>query len=105
MPPNLFYFVLFFPFETKQINEWNYRKTTTILEVVHQLYIQITMATVNMAVRLWCTGDSDSCIPRRHFDILCVDEVWHVTETKIIDVAAILMRHYQDDGSTNRSSG
>ena len=36
--------------------------------------MQITVATVNMAARLWCTGNSDSCIPRGHFDVLCVDE-------------------------------
>ena len=36
--------------------------------------MQITVATVNMAARLWCTGDSDSCIPRGHFNVLCVDE-------------------------------
>ena len=36
--------------------------------------MQITVATVNMVARLWFTGDSDSCIPRGHFDVLCVDE-------------------------------
>ena len=46
--------------------------------------MQITVATVTMAAKLWCTGDSDYCIPRGHFDVLCVDEAGHATEPEII---------------------
>ena len=63
------------------------------------------MATVNMAVRLWCTGDSDSYILRGHFDVRCVDEAGHATEPEIIAVTATLMRYHKDDGNTNISSG
>ena len=48
--------------------------------------MQITVATVNMVARLWCTGDSDSYSLRGHFDVLCVDEAGHATEPEIIAV-------------------
>ena len=65
----------------------------------------MTVTTVNMATKLWCTGDSDYCIPRGHFDVLCVDEAGHATEPEIIAVTATLMIYYKDDGNTNSSSG
>lgn len=50
--------------------------------------VQITIATVNMASKLWCTGDS---VPKGYFDVLCVDEAGHATEPEVIAVAATLM--------------
>ena len=57
------------------------------------MYIQIMVATVNIATRLWFTGDSDSCIHRGHFDVLCIDETEHAREPETIAVVATLMRY------------
>jgi helicase MOV-10 len=68
---------------------------------------QITVATVNMAARLWCTGGNNKksnggdCIPRGYFDVLCVDEAGHATEPEVIAVAATLMNFHEDNNNDN----
>lgn len=56
------------------------------------LSVQITVATINMASRLWCTGDKG--LPKGHFDVLCVDEAGHATEPEVIAVASTVMDFY-----------
>ena len=51
--------------------------------------VQIVVSTMNLAARLWCTGDG---VKRGHFDVLCVDEAGHATEPEVIGVAATIMK-------------
>jgi helicase MOV-10 len=51
-------------------------------------FVQIVVSTVNLAARLWCTGNG---IRKGTFDILCVDEAGHATEPELIGVASTLM--------------
>lgn len=69
---------------------------------------QITVATVNMAARLWCTGGNNKknngpgdCIPKGYFDVLCVDEAGHATEPEVIAVAATLMNFHKDNNNND----
>ena len=57
------------------------------------LSCRITVATINMASRFWCTGTG---IPMGHFDVLCVDEAGHATEPEVIAVAATLMKFHHE---------
>eukprot|EP00548_Thalassiothrix_antarctica_P001331 CAMPEP_0194144846 /NCGR_PEP_ID=MMETSP0152-20130528/13845_1 /TAXON_ID=1049557 /ORGANISM="Thalassiothrix antarctica, Strain L6-D1" /LENGTH=941 /DNA_ID=CAMNT_0038844861 /DNA_START=358 /DNA_END=3179 /DNA_ORIENTATION=+ len=54
------------------------------------LSVQITVSTINMASRLWCTG-----LQKGHFDVFCVDEAGHATEPEVMAVAATLMKFHE----------
>jgi len=58
-----------------------------LLSKIHN--VQITVATINMAARLWCTGDG---VQKGYFDVLCVDEAGHATEPEVVAVAATIMK-------------
>ena len=51
--------------------------------------VQIIVATVNLAARLWCTGRG---VQNGHFDVICVDEAGHATEPEVVGVTAKLMK-------------
>jgi AAA domain len=51
--------------------------------------MQIVVTTVNMAARLFCTGQG---LKKGCFDVLCVDEACHATEPEVIGAAATLMK-------------
>jgi len=55
----------------------------------------ITVSTINMASRLWCTGDG---LPKNHFDVICVDEAGHATEPEVIAVASTVMDFQKKQG-------
>jgi len=64
--------------------------------------VQITVATINMAARLWCTGVG---IPKGYFDVLCVDEAGHATEPEVIAVASTLLElHPNGDDKDNHNN-
>lgn len=58
--------------------------------------VKITVATINMASRLWCTGGG---LPKTHFDVLCVDEAGHSTEPEVVAAAATIMNYHHNKGN------
>ena len=91
-PPSEMVRVLAYTRSIEQVPE-NVRKYCTAgleaEEVISKIMsVKITVATINMASRLWCTGDG---VPKGYFDVLCVDEAGHATEPEVIAVASTLM--------------
>ena len=66
------------------------------------LGVQITVATISMASRLWCTRGM--ALSKGHFDVLCVDEAGHATEPEIIAVASTIMDFYKSTINTKKKN-
>jgi hypothetical protein len=95
-PPSEMVRVLAYTRSIKQVPE-NVRKYCTAgmeaEEVISKIMsVKITAATINMASRLWCTGDG---LPKGHFDVLCVDEAGHATEPEVVAVASTIMEFHK----------
>lgn len=98
-PPSEMVRVLAYTRSIEQVPE-NVRKYCTAgleaEEVISKIMsVKITVATINMASRLWCTGDG---VPKGYFDVLCVDEAGHATEPEVIAVASTLMEFRDQKG-------
>jgi len=68
--------------------------------------IQITVATIQMAGRLWCLSRDTQvgCVPAGYFDVLCVDEAGHATEPEVISVAATLLKFHNNTTNNNNEN-
>ena len=95
-PPSEMVRVLAFTRSINQVPETVQKYCTDGMEgqqiIEKVLGVQITVSTINMASRLWCTGDG---LPKGYFDVLCVDEAGHATEPEVIAVASTVMDFHQ----------
>ena len=75
-------------------------ESNELISMIHN--VQITVATINMAAKLCCTGVG---IPKGYFDVLCVDEAGHATEPEVIAVASTLLKlHPNGDDEDNHNN-